>query len=50
MKLYRIEIKQAGIVLKVVAARGHNALAAINIVSRAYPVGPFEFKAILVPA
>lgn len=45
MNLYRIEIKLRGTIVKTVARRAADALRAIDLVSKSYPVGPYEFVA-----
>jgi hypothetical protein len=45
MKLYHIEIKYLGSIIKVVGIHARNALDACNDIGRPYPIGPFEFCA-----
>jgi hypothetical protein len=43
--LFRIEIKERGTIIKVVASRAKDALDAIDKVACKYPIGPYEFTA-----
>jgi len=45
MKLYRVEIKHLGSIVKVIGIHAQNALDACDNAARPYPVGPFQFCA-----